>query len=108
MRYVLKNEGFPYKNIYKGRAKVGRVVKHVEGYYLGIIGPITKRGNSERTAFDAAVSADLGFDSVEELNAQNRAVRAHNRQSRAVARNTMDRLLAGDFSALDALLGKMK
>jgi hypothetical protein len=89
MRYVLKNQGYPFKFIYAARRKVGRVYRHTDGHYVGMIGRTVRNGSSEREAFDAVVAADLGFDNVEKLNAHNRSVRAANRQSRAKAYNDM-------------------
>lgn len=86
MRYVLKNEGYAtFKYIYKARQRVGRVFKHADGYYVGMIGPTTRKASTERAAFDAVVSADLGYEDVEALNAHNRAVRSENKRRRAQA-----------------------
>lgn len=104
MRYVLKNQGYPFKFIYCARRKVGRVYRHADGHYVGMIGYTERKGATEREAFDAVVSADLGYAGVEELNAHNRSVRAANTQRRNEVRAIADRVLRGDYDALDQLL----
>ena len=99
----MKDEGYAtFKHIYKGRAKVGRVYKHADGYFVGMIGKVERKAQSERAAFDAVVAADCGFGHVEELRAHNSSVRAANRRSRAeaYARAMQDPALRSIFEAI--------
>lgn len=109
MRYTLKNDGYDtFKKIIVGRKWVGRVWKNAEGQYVGKIGATERTGLTERAAFDSVVAADLGFDSVEALDERNRAVRAANRQRGNEVRAIADRMIRGDWDALDQLLGIKK
>jgi hypothetical protein len=106
MRYTLKSDGYAtFKKITQGRKWVGRVYKNVEGTYTGKIGATERTGGSELAAFESVVAAQLGYDSVAELDAHNRSVRAANKQRRNEVRAVADRVLRGDWDALDQLLG---
>ena len=63
MGYSLKDLGDAYKCIYNDKRWVGRVCKHVDGTYIGIIGKyITVRGcRTEKEAFNEAVAQDLRY-----------------------------------------------
>ena len=111
MRYVMKNEGYAtFKQIYKGRAKVGRVWRHADGHFVGMIGKIECKGASEREAFDAVVAADCGFGHVNDLRAHNSSVRAANRRSRAEAydRAMQDPALRSIFEAIADITKAMR
>lgn len=104
-RYVLKDDGYAFKKICSGRKWIGRVWKNIEGTYTGKIGKTERSGASEHAAFDAVVSAHLGYGSVEDLNAHNSVVRAANRRRKSEVDAMARRMLGGDF---DALLDLMK
>ena len=110
MRYTMKNEGFPYKLIYKSRAKVGRVYRHADGHFVGMIGPLNRAGATEREAFEAVVAADCGHTDVEELRAHNSAVRAANRQRRdeAYARAMQDPMFRDIMELITKLSGALR
>lgn len=106
--FILKNEGYPYKIIYQSRKKVGRVFRHAEGHYVGMIGKDERRGATEREAFDEVCAAAFGFDSSADLREANSRTRHANKVRRQIAHRAVDRMLGGDFSALDALFRSVK
>jgi hypothetical protein len=107
MRFTLRNVGLPHKIITQGRKRVGTVWQHADTkIWHGAIGKtVTATGKTEREAFDAVAAKYFGFDSAADLDAHNHAVRVSNHQRKQRARETLDRMMGGDLSALDHLLG---
>ncbi len=79
--YRLRDSGFDsYKIITKGRVRVGRVARHSEGGFVGVIGNDSVRSSSEVEAFEEISARAMGYGSAAALKNRNRAVRAVQRQ----------------------------
>ncbi len=109
MTYRLRDLGYPWKTICKGREHVGRVFQHATTKkYHGIIGPVEATGDTPAEAFHEVVARDLGFANAKEWWTKSRKLLAEKkvRQHKAgtiakefLAATTMD----GRFAALDKL-----
>jgi hypothetical protein len=104
MRYTLKDLGYPWRTIMKGRAQVGRVA-FVEGKgWFGTIKNVTVGPYPEASkAFYEIAARDMGHADAAALHARNRAIAAHNKRGRAQARDVLNRIMSGDFRPLDEL-----
>ena len=108
-RLTLKNEGFPYKNIYSGRQKVGRVFKHqVTGKYHGIIQPHEEIADTENQAFHLVAIKSFGYKSPQEYAQAMANQRARNRADRARVNEAARRYLSAQtmderWAALDMI-----
>ena len=58
-----------FKKIMHGRKWVGRVCKHADGGFLGVIGKLTAHRPTEREAFEEVCALQMGFGSAAELHA---------------------------------------
>ncbi len=104
-RLTLKDDGYPFKKICQGRKWIGRVWKNAEGKFVGKIDKCeSKPQATEREAFEAVGALHFGHASAEDLHAHNSRVRHANSVSRARGRALADRLLGGDYSAIEELL----
>lgn len=107
-RYRLVDDGYPtYKKIVTGRKWIGRVCKTSDGF-LGIIGKSEFKSYDERACFDGVVAKHLGFETVEDLEAKNRRVRAANRAGRAEARHVAQEMLSGNFLPFERMITRGK
>lgn len=97
MAYYLRDEGYPFKKIYHGKKWVGRVCKHADGGYLGIIGKMSIRADSETVAFEEIAARAMGYPNAATLKAKNRAVRSHNYQRSKAARQAAREFMAADL-----------
>jgi hypothetical protein len=82
MRYTLRDLGYPYKSICQGRKQVGRVFKHADGHYVGMIGHDQAIGADDVEAFRNVASKALGFSSPEAVKRHNSNIRAQNKARR--------------------------
>jgi hypothetical protein len=106
MRLTLRDAGIPaYKKICRGKKWVGRVGPTADGRWFGKIGTTFIYADSERAAFDLVCAKYFGFENSQELAEHNFRVKRTNRHRRDEARYLADRLMAGDFSAVDQLFG---
>lgn len=109
MRYRLVDHGYPFKKIMCGRQWVGRVFRHADGTWRGMIGKAElSQGATPTDAFREAVARHLGFASSAALSHRNAAVLYARRQRAArgdaVAREYMGAKTAEErFAALDKL-----
>jgi hypothetical protein len=103
----LVDVGYPFKKIMDGRKWVGRVARHADGHYLGIIGKLTVKAASEREAFDEVVAQHWGYPNAATLRAKNAVVRHQNKVRRAGARAIADQMLAGDFEPFMNLMDRV-
>lgn len=99
------DHGFAFKKILQGKKWVGRVVKHADGGYLGIIGKDSYHGATEDEAFYEVSARAMGYSSANELRSRNRAVRHQRNASRARAQHAMNEIMRGNFKPLDELFG---
>jgi hypothetical protein len=107
MAYTLRDEGFPFKKIYNGRKWVGRVCRHGDGGFLGIIKGVGEvRASSEKTAFEEIASKAMGYSSAAALKSSNAQARRRNQAVRHEARAVADQWLRGNFEPLFNLLDK--
>jgi hypothetical protein len=99
MRYTLVDAGFPaYKQIKQGRKVVGRVYKKADGMYGAVVGQGRHySGATEQEAFRNAVVPELGFNSLEALQAHNSRMRHQRKVSKAKAQMALNELLAGNY-----------
>jgi hypothetical protein len=102
MRYTMKNEGFPYKNIYAGRAKVGRVYRRADGKYVGVINGNEFVAATEDAAFRESAARAMGYADLSTLQDHNRRVSRKNRVAKREAR-----ALAYEYLNTPTLSGKM-
>ena len=90
MAYYLRDHGLPFKKIMHGKKWVGRVCRHGDGGYLGIIGKESVRAATEREAFEEIAARAMGYHSAAALHASNRrgrqAKRVYDRAADAVGR----------------------
>lgn len=81
MSYTLKDVGFAaYKHITLGRKQVGRVARHAEGGFVGVIGKVSARAATEYEAFAEVVARDRGFASAAAMDARDQRARRAKRQ----------------------------
>jgi hypothetical protein len=105
MRYTLKDDGYPtFKKIMVGKKWVGRVGRHAEGGFVGTIGNETIRASTEVAAFEEISARHMGYPSAAALKARNAKTRAVGRAARSVGDEVARRMLAGDYSAFDAVM----
>lgn len=98
MKFNLKDDGYPWRVIYQGRQKVGRVWQHVETkVYHAMIDKTEATGESFSDAFRNVVAKELGYASVQALHNHNATVRAKNRLIRQTADVVVDEMLRGNF-----------
>jgi hypothetical protein len=100
----MRDLGYPYKSICRGRKQVGRVFRHADGHFVGMIGRDERKGATESEAFQRVAAASFGYDSVEALKENNREVRAQRRHARARAQRVVDDMLRGYFCSLDKMM----
>lgn len=101
-----------FSKILKGKHWVGRVVKHGDGGYLGIINTggsqrVEFRAATELAAFEGVVSRRLGYNNVGELRQHNREVRRANRVRNAVVRDKVNRFVRGDLKEKIAVIDEI-
>ncbi len=92
--YRLVDHGYPFKKIMRGREWVGRVCRHAEGGFLGIIGKDSLRAPSEVEAFEEIVARAMGFSCAAALRAKNARVRGAKRMIARAADAAMDEYYA--------------
>lgn len=106
--YSLRNVGLPYHHIMHNRKTVGRVFLNSETKkWIGKVGP-TIEGPPMPTpvlAFHEVVARALGFENAQELREHNARVARRNRAKRAEANDAVQKMLRGDFSMFDKMLG---
>jgi hypothetical protein len=106
MRLTLKNDGYPWRSIYRGRNRIGKVWQHAETKrFHGMIGKTEAMGSSFEDAFRNVAAKHMGFDSVDGLERNNREVRRKNSAMRAAGRYVADEMLRGNFEPFGKLLG---
>lgn len=103
MRYTLRDSGYPYKSICRGRKQVGRVWKNAEGTFTGKIGATERTGTSFEEAFRNTAAVALGFDTVADVRQHNANVRAKNKVRRARANAELAQVLGPDI--MNMLMG---
>lgn len=109
MRYRLVDHGYPFKKIMCGRQWVGRVFRHADGTWRGMIGRAElSLGATPTDAFSEAVARHLGYASSAALKRRNAAVLYARRQRAvrgdALAREFMQaKTMDERFAALDKL-----
>lgn len=86
---LLNPEGnIPYSKIVQGKKWVGRVYPKADGTYGAVLNgnPLHVTADTRLAAFELIVARHFGFNSVEDLRDNNRAVRAANRMRNAHAK----------------------
>src|SRR5688572_16261202 len=106
MAYTLKDVGFStYKHILLRRKQVGRVAKHTDGGYVGVIGKDSVRAPTELEAFHAIVARDRGFSSAAAMDARDaqarRTKRVYNQAADIVGRAYVGSDLGTQMKILD-------
>lgn len=109
--YRLVDDGYPFRFIVHKRKRVGRVFRHAEGHFIGVMhgcGGAQGRGDTMEQAFEDTVARHLGHASAPALKARNRAVRRANfearRRARARVQPFADAIQRGDVrGSMDAL-----
>lgn len=95
-----------FRKIMHGRKWVGRVYQHADGTWrCAVYRQELGQGQTPKAAFETGIAKHLGYANIGELTDHNRLVRRRNRLAKQHARQVAHRLLQGDFSAIDALLG---
>jgi len=102
--YRMLDEGLPFKVIRLRRKLVGRVCRHADGGFLGVIGRETVRAETEVEAFREVAARMLGFADYATLRDRNATILRRNAGRKAAARAAVDRILDGDFSAFEKLV----
>lgn len=109
MKYTLKNDGYHWLTIYRGRNKVGRVWQHAETkQWHGMIGKDESTGATSADAFRNVAAKALGYDTPEEVVAHNAKVRSRNRAAAAEGRYVAQQMLRGNYEPFGDLLKKGK
>lgn len=102
--YRLLDEGLPFKVIRLRGKLVGRVCRHGDGGFLGIINGVDRvRARTEDEAFREVASRALGYADFATLKARKDVVRRTNAAKKAEVREITNRILGGDFAAIDRL-----
>jgi hypothetical protein len=96
MGYKMVDRGYPYKIITSKRKDVGRVYKHADGHWIGMIGKDERKGATPDEAFRNVAAVALGFNTLGDLRAHNQAVRADNRARRQDRRQAANSFLQSD------------
>ena len=107
-RFTLKDDGYPtFKKIMRGRHWVGRVCKHANGGYLGVIGKLFVRGATEMEAFNEVCAQSLDYyGSVNEPKVHNPIVSRVNHERRAEPPAVAQELFRGSFKPFDQRLNQ--
>ena len=106
--FILRDEGYgTFKKIVSDRRWVGRVCRHADGSYLGIIGKTTVKAASEREAFDEVVAQHLGYPNAAALRSRNAVVSQANRARKAHSRAVANEMLAGNFEPFMNLMDRV-
>lgn len=111
--FKLRDVGVPtMKKIMQGKNWVGRVVRHADGGFLGVIQSkkLFVRAPTEVAAFEEVVAQSLGYATAADLKAHNARVRADNRVRTAVARDRAHRFMTATsfderMAVVDEVLG---
>jgi hypothetical protein len=108
MRLTLKDDGYPFKKIMRGKTWIGRVVRMGDGSgrYLGRIGGHEFTASTELDAFEGVAARFMGFDSAGDLRQQNAIVRQRNRASRQAGKWAAEEALRGNFEPLMKALAR--
>lgn len=93
-----------YHKIMTGRKWIGRVIRHAEGGYLGIIGKLTVRAETSVEAFEEVGARWMGYESAAALRSKNRMVRRARAVSREIGNYAMGEIERGNFEPLTKLL----
>jgi len=103
--FKLVDDGYPtFKKIMRGRDWVGRVCRHADGRYMGMIGKsMIVYADTEVGAFEQAVAQYLGYVDADALKARNARIRSHNREARRAGRYAAEQLMRGNFKPFDDL-----
>jgi hypothetical protein len=105
-RYTLKNNGYAWLTICRGRKQVGRVWQHATTKrWHGMIGRTEATGSTSSEAFQNVAAKQLGFDTPQDVHEHNSRVRRANTERRNQMRRVVNGVLQGDYDALDELLG---
>lgn len=108
MRYTLKNEGYPWSSICKGRSRVGRVWQHAETKkFHGMIGHDRSIADTATDAFRAVAAKAMGYETVRDLQRHNSQVRAQNQVARAQANRAVNDMLRGEFETVFQMIKGM-
>lgn len=93
-----------FRKITTGRRWIGRVTRHEDGTWIGVIGKLTVTGHATSdAAFDAVVAKHLGYDSADTLRASNARIRNGRRMLNKVGDVLADDIVRGDFSRVDKM-----
>ena len=110
MRYrLLKRDGScTFQKIVRGRQWIGRVTRHADGDWLGVIGKEMVRASTPHFAFQEICARHAGFkcysDMVQATQAARAAKRVRQRRADEVVRKFMSaKTLDERFAALDKL-----
>ena len=68
--YKLRDDGvIGFKKIMRGKEWIGRVTRHLDGSYLGVIGNAMIKAATEKEAFDSIIARQLGFQNSNQMRA---------------------------------------
>ena len=107
--YKLKDDGgASFKKIMKGKRWVGRVCQHADGSYLGVIGNMMLKAQTEVAAFEGITARFLGYANASQMKARGRTVRIERHESKARVVHAVEEMMNGNFEPLDVILGLPK
>ena len=68
--YKLRDDGvIGFKKIMRGKEWIGRVTRHLDGSYLGVIGNAMIKAATEQEAFENIIARQLGFQNSNQMRA---------------------------------------
>lgn len=83
MRYRLKDDGYSFRWIMRGRERVGRVYPNTDNSFTGVIGKITAIGQSWNDALNQVVAEYEGLD-ISELSSDVIAIKPVQERTQAI------------------------
>jgi hypothetical protein len=106
-RLHLVDHGYKFKKIMSGRKWIGRVTRHADGSFLGIIGAISVKCATELSAFNEAGARFFGYACASDLRKANAAERLKRSELKREADRVVSDLMRGDFEdAVNRILGR--
>lgn len=106
--YKLKEDGVFFKKIMNGKRWVGRVCRHADGSYLGVIGNMMIKAQTETAAFEGITARFLGYANASQMKARQQTARAERHKYKARAAYVEAELPNDNFEPLDVIMGLPK
>lgn len=105
--YRLVEYSTEFKKIMRGKIEIGRVCRHADGNYLGVIGNGMIKKATEQEAYEGIIAKQLGYQNASQMKSYQRITRADQRESKNRAKHNKQQRdpLPENFEPVDLLVG---